>query len=72
MENQIIAIITDVLKISEDELKANFDEKTIWDSLQKVEIVFALEEELGIELEPEELERVSTPKSLLEIATNKI
>jgi acyl carrier protein len=40
MENKIINIISSVTSIPEDELKKNTDDENLWDSIQKVEIVW--------------------------------
>ena len=55
MKDSIIEIMTDILKIEQDELLENFDSREIWDSLLRVEILFAVEEEFDIQFDEEEL-----------------
>ena len=55
MKDSIIEIMTEILKIEKDELLENFDSREIWDSLLRVEILFAVEEEFDIQFDEEEL-----------------
>lgn len=71
MEDKILEIIIDILKISREKLLENFDNKEIWDSMSRVEILFALEEEFDVFFEEEELAVLITPKLLCEAAIGK-
>ena len=72
MEKGILKIMLDVLKISEQKLKMEFDDISIWNSLQRVEIIFAIEDELCIQFGEIELEESSTPSKLFDIVQRKL
>ncbi len=66
MKDSIVELMSDILKISTEKLVENFDSKEIWDSLTRVEILFAIEEEFDITFDSEELVELSTPQLLCE------
>lgn len=72
MENQFLDILAEVLKTSAEELMAKFDDKTVWDSMQRVEVIFALEDEFGVQFNEEELAESITPKRLYETLLKKV
>lgn len=71
MKDSIIEIMTEILKIEKDELLENFDSREIWDSLLRVEILFAVEEEFDIQFDEEELAELVTPQKLCEATLRK-
>lgn len=71
MKDSILEIMTDILKIETDELLENFDSREIWDSLLRVEILFAVEEEFDIQFDEEELAALVTPQKLCEATLRK-
>lgn len=71
MGNRIIEIIAEILKLDVDTLMIRFDDKTVWDSLQRVEIIFALEDELDIQFNEKELAVLVTPKKLYEFVLER-
>lgn len=71
MKDSILEIMTDILKIGQDELLENFDSREIWDSLLRVEILFAVEEEFDIQFDEEELAELVTPQKLCEATLRK-
>ncbi len=71
MEEKILEIMENVLKISREKLLANFDSNEIWDSLTRVEILFEMEEEFDVFFEAEELAVLVTPRLLCEAAIGK-
>ena len=60
MEERIYNLVADILGKSVDELKEVTDEKGVWDSLKRAEIVFALEDEFDILFEPDEIVYMDT------------
>jgi len=72
MEDKIISIIAARTKQSEDYLKAHKDEKKLWDSLQHVEIVLALEEEYDLMFGPEDIEAMQDINSIITIVQRKV
>lgn len=71
MKEKVIGIIADVLGMSADEVSAAYSDSSLWDSLKKVEIVFALEDEFGIMFEQEEIAEMKTPESIVECVEKK-
>lgn len=65
-----IKFIADFLKISVEEILDCQDSKNLWSSLQWLEVVFSIEEEFGIQFDPDELKELKTPRKLFE-ATGK-
>lgn len=71
MKEKVIGIIADVLGMSADEVNASYSDSSLWDSLKKVEIVFALEDEFGIMFEQEEIAEIKTPEGIVECVEKK-
>ena len=72
MEQQFLSILAEVLKTSNEDLLVRFDDKTIWDSMQRVEVIFALEDEFGVQFSEEELAESITPKRLCDTLFKKV
>lgn len=72
MEDKILEIIANGIKINKEELLNNLDSKEIWDSLVRVEILFAIEEEFDIVFSEEELAEITTPAILYNAVLNKV
>lgn len=70
-ENQ--EIVADQLGIDEDDIKleSNFKEDLEADSLDLFELVMALEEEYGVEIPSEDLEKIATVNDIIEYLKNK-
>lgn len=71
MKDKIIEIVSSILKITPEELGERIDDKEVWDSLTRVEILFAIEEELDIYLDDSELADITTPQKLIEVIEGK-
>lgn len=71
MSEAILEIMTDVLKRSKEDLLNDFDNREGWDSLLRVEILFAIEDEFDIQFSEEELAELVTPKMLYEATLRK-
>ena len=70
MREEIIKIIAEILKKDVSEIEAGLDDVNTWDSLNRVEIMFAVEDEYGITFE-EDLPEISTPAKFIELAIKK-
>lgn len=68
MLERIVAIIKDQLNVDDIEITedTSFKDDLGVDSLDLLELVMAFEEEYGIELNPEELEGISTVGDIME------
>lgn len=71
MKQKIISIVSDIIGVSEDELEARQDETGVWDSLSRVEIVFALEEEFQIQFTQEEIKELNSISGIVKVMENK-
>lgn len=70
---EIKEIVADQLGIDEDDIKleSNFKEDLEADSLDLFELVMALEEEYGVEIPSEDLEKIATVNDIIEYLKNK-
>lgn len=68
MLEKLKGIIADQLNVSEDEIKAesNFKDDLGADSLDLFELVMSLEEEYGVEIPSEDLEKIATVNDVME------
>lgn len=71
MKEKITNIICEIMKINSETLLQNLENPTIWDSLIKVEAIFAVEDECFIQFDEDELEKITTPRDLIEISIVK-
>ena len=71
MREEIIKIIAEILKKDVLEIEAGLDDVNTWDSLNRVEIMFAVEDEYGITFEEEDLPEISNPARFIELAIKK-
>ncbi len=73
MLEKIKEIVADQLGIEEDDIKleSNFKEDLEADSLDLFELVMALEEEYGVEIPTEDLEKIVTVNDIIEYLKNK-
>lgn len=68
MEQQIKDIICDIVKLAPEELEQRLEDRTAWDSLKRIEAIFAIEEELDIHFSESDIAEAVTPGALLRIA----
>lgn len=59
---QVRSIASDILGIPADKITAESSPQTIenWDSIQHLNLVLAIEERFGVQLEPEDIEQMKT------------
>lgn len=72
MLEKVQQIAADVFQVPPKDISANSSPKTIasWDSIQQLNLILALEQEFGIQFQPEELDRIHSigdVASLLEV-----
>lgn len=72
MENKILEIIAEILKLDISEITKRINDKTVWDSLSRVEILFAIEEEYDISFSENELKEIDTPQKLVQAALEMV
>ncbi len=70
--NQIRKILVNQLSLTEEEVKKAKDLQDLgMDSLDKVEVIMAIEEEFGIEIPDEDAERLTNIATIVEYIENK-
>ncbi len=72
MREEIIQLMAEILKKETDGFKTELEDKDSWDSLTRVEIMFAIEDEYGITFEEEELQELDTPQKFIDCAIKKV
>jgi acyl carrier protein len=71
MKQKVLEIISKITKITESDLIEQANDNRPWDSLGHVEIVIALENELGLFFETEEIADMTTINKIIEIIERK-
>lgn len=66
MEEKVQELVSGILRLSGAELLAAYDSPEVWESMQRIEVIFAAEEEFGIRFSEEELAEIDTPYKLAE------
>lgn len=69
MENRIKRILIDILDIKEGEITESFgpNDAALWDSLNNLRLVTALEEEFGLQLTMNEIHQMGTFAQIIEV-----
>jgi len=72
-EKQVVQLIADVLNIPADQVTPDRSPQNVegWDSVQHLNLVLALEQSLGIQLAPEEIEQMQSVGGILNIVRQK-
>lgn len=72
-EKQIVQVIADVLNIPTDQVTPDRAPQNVdgWDSVQHLNLVLAIEQAAGIQLDPEEIEEMQTVGGILEVVRRK-
>lgn len=71
MENQFIDLLKEVLEVSELLLSDNFKELDEWDSLALLTLIAELDEQYGVLIESDELDKIQTVQELFDLVQNK-
>lgn len=72
MKNEIYAMIAEVLGETPEDVQTSKDDRNAWDSMKRVEVLFAIEDTYGIMFEEEELADLITPAALCEAVVEKL
>ena len=67
MREEIIKIIAKDVSV----IEAGLDDANTWDSLNRVEIMFAVEDEYGITFKEDKLPEINTPAKFIALAIKK-
>jgi acyl carrier protein len=71
---RVCGIAADVLNVHGTAITADASPETIegWDSLQHLNLVLALEQEFGVQFEPEEIDEMNSIDRILRVLQDKI
>lgn len=72
MREEMIEMIAGILEMDADALSDRLDDCDVWDSLKKVEVLFAVEDEYDLMFESEEIGDMKTPEDLLQLIQSKM
>lgn len=72
MKDKVLQIVSEIAKKDVEELKVRYDERGVWNSLTRVEIIMTLEDEFDIEYTDEEIAQMSTPRLVVEKTLERI
>ena len=72
--SRVQRILADVLSIPVEQVTLKSSSETIesWDSLQHLNLMLALEQEFGLELLPEEVERLVSVHDIVTLVSDKL
>jgi acyl carrier protein len=70
---QVRAVAADVFQVPTERITPDSSPEVLesWDSVQHLNLVLALEQEFGIQFEPEEMDRMKTVGSIAELVQSK-
>ena len=73
ISEQVRGIISDVLGVPVASLNADSSPKTVevWDSVQHLSVVMALEQAMGVQFEPEEIDRMRSVGAIETLVSEK-
>lgn len=72
MKDKVIKIMKDVLETEDISLNTSQDNCENWNSLRHLNLVSELEDEFGVEFEPEEIAEMHSVNSIIEIIKKKL
>ena len=74
IDQRVKQVAADVFGTSSDQITPDSSPQTIetWDSVQHLNLVLALESELGIRIDPEEIERMKTIGDVIALVREKV
>ena len=72
MKDKIIKIMKDVLETEDISLNTSQDNCENWNSLRHLNLVSELEDEFGVEFEPEEIAEMHSVNSIIEIVKKRL
>lgn len=66
-EEQVYSLLSDILGKDAEYLKSHASETGLWDSLKRIELVFALEEQFEVTFSPAQIAELKTVQNILDI-----
>ena len=73
IDARVRQVAADVFGTSADQISADSSPQTIdtWDSVQHLNLVLALEQELNVRIDPEDIERMKTIGDVIQLVKTK-
>ena len=73
IDQRVRQVAADVFGTSPEKITADSSPRTIdtWDSVQHLNLVLALEQEMNVRIDPEEIERMKTIGDVIELVKEK-
>jgi len=73
IEQRVRQVAADIFNLPLDQITPQSNPQTIetWDSVQHLNLVLALEGELGVQIAPEEIERMQSIAAVIELMEEK-
>lgn len=74
IEQRVRQVASDVFNLPLDRITPQSNPQSIenWDSVQHLNLVLALEQELGVQIAPEEIEQMQSIGAIIELMKQKI
>jgi len=74
LSDRVRGIIADVLEVSIASIRPDSSPETVdtWDSVHHLNLVLALEQEFGLQFEPEEIDQMKDMQRILAILGSKV
>jgi len=74
VESQVKQIVADVLNLPLAQITPQTSPQSVdaWDSVQHLNLVLALEQALGIQFDPEEIEKMQSVESITAVVSQKL
>lgn len=72
--DRVRRITADVLEVPQDRILADSSSENVenWDSVHHLNLVLALEQEFGLQFEPEEIDEMNSVQYILVVLENKL
>lgn len=70
--SRVVKIVADVLQASPDSVAASPSKSGDWESVQALSIALSIEEAFGLELQPEEMERMTSVGAIAEVVAGRL
>ena len=70
MEEKVIEIVRNVLEDDNVDVNTSQANNARWDSMAQLNLMFELESEFGVSLEPEEISSIKSVKDIIEIVNS--
>lgn len=71
LEQQVRQIVSDILNVPVEQLATDPSSAGEWDSIQNLNVILAVEQATGLQFEPEEIEKMRSVESIVNVVEAK-